>query len=141
MTVHQRRLKIVTFTIAAVDFSCQLKSWTLTPGIKTGNRIYTYCSAGEGQNSFIEETDGEPALDVKFLSDWTTNGISNYLWNNNMATAAFQLDHHPDIVGEHVRWSGTVQIQAPDVGGDARTTEESDCTLPIIGTPTYAWIG
>lgn len=141
MTVHQRRLKIVTFTIAAVDFSCQLKSWTLTAGIKTGSRVYTYCSAGEGQNVFIEETDGEPALTLKFLSDFTSGGISDYLWANNMTTAAFQLDHHIDIVGEHVRWSGSVQIQAPDVGGDARTTEESDCALPIIGTPVYARIG
>jgi hypothetical protein len=139
--VHQRRLKIVTFTIGGTDYSCQLTSWTLSYGIKTGDRIYTFCSAGEGQNSFIEETDGEPTLDLKFLSDWTSSGVSDYLVNNNMTTAAFQLDHHPDIVGEHVRWSGSLQIQAPDVGGDARATEESDCTLPIIGTPTYARIG
>lgn len=137
MSIHQRRLKIITFTLDGVSFDCQITSWTLDPGIKTGDRVYTYCSAGEGQNSFIEETDGEPTLELKFLSDWTENGISDYLWSHNMETADFVLDHHPDIPGEHVRWSGQVQIQAPPAGGDARDTETGDITLPIIGVPVY----
>lgn len=142
MTVHQRRLKIITFTIGGTDYSCQVTSWKLNPGIKTGGRVYTYCSGGEGVNSFIEETDGEPTLDVKFLSDWTSGGISDYLWANNMTTAAFVLDHHPDIVGEHVRFAGTLQIQAPEAGGDARQTESQEITFPVLGAfPTYTRIG
>jgi hypothetical protein len=142
VTVHQRRLKIIQFTIGGTDYSCQVKSWTLDPVIKTGNRVYTFCSAGEGQNTFIEETDGQPTLMLKFLSDWTSAGISTYLTANSMTVAAFQLDHHPDIVGEHVRWTGSVQLQAPPNGGDARVTEEQQVTLPILGaTPTFAWIG
>ncbi len=139
---HQRRLKIITFTIGGTSFDAQVTSWTVTAGIKTGNRVYTFSSAGEGQNSFIEETDGEPALSLKFVADWTAGGINDYLWQNSMTTAAFVLDHHPDIVGEHVRLAGTVQLQAPDAGGDARTTEMGSCTLPILGAvPTYTRIG
>lgn len=142
MTVHQRRLKILTFTIGGTDYSCQVTSWTLDPGIKTGARIYTFCSAGEGQNDFIEETDGEPTLMIKFLSDWTVSGISTYLTENSMTVAAFQLDHHPDIVGEHVRWTGSVQLQAPPNGGDSRVTETQSITLPILGAvPTFTWVG
>lgn len=141
MTIHQRRLKIINFTLGGVAYDCQITSWTLSYGIKTGDRIYTYCAAGEGQNSFIEETDGEPTLNLKFLADWTAGGMSDYLVTNNMVTAAFVLDHHPDITGEHVRLSGSVQLQAPDVGGDARDTETEEVTLPIIGTPVYARIG
>jgi hypothetical protein len=142
MSVHQRRLKIVNFTLNGVAYDCQVTSWKLSYGIKTGTRIYTYCAAGEGNNDFIEETDGEPSLELKHISDWTSGGISDFLINNSMTVATFQLDHHPDIVGEHVRWSGSVQIQAPDIGGDARVTEIGDVTMPIIGAvPTYARMG
>jgi hypothetical protein len=141
MTIHQRRLKIITLTIGGVDYSCQITSWTLSFGIKTGTRVYTYCSAGEGQNTFIEETDGDPTLLMKFLHDWTSGGFSDYMVLNNMTTAAFVIDHHPDIVGEHVRLSGNLQIQAPDVGGDARVTEVGQVTWPVLGIPTYARIG
>lgn len=142
MTIHQRRLKIITFTLGGMEFSCQVQSWTMSAGIKTGDRQYTYCSDGEGSNSFIEETDGEPSLKLKFFSDWRSEGISDYLWANNMTTVAFVLDHHPDIAGEHVQWSGTLQLQAPDVGDEARKTEMQEVELPIIGPePTYERIG
>lgn len=141
MTVHQRRLKILTFTIGGNAFDCQVTSWKLSYGIKTGTRIYTFCSGGEGNNTFIEETDGEASLQLKGLSDFTSGGIHDYLVINSMTTAAFVLDHHQDIVGEHVRWTGSLQIQAPDTGGDARTTEMFDLTMPIIGIPGYARIG
>lgn len=140
MSVHQNRLKIIQFVLGGTAFDCQVSSWTLSAGIKTGDREYTFCSAGEGNNSFIEGTDGEPTLELKFFSDWRSAGISDYLWVNNMATVAFTLDHHPDITGEHVQWSGFVQLQAPDAGGDARATETQDITLPIVGTPTYTRI-
>jgi hypothetical protein len=140
--IKQRRLKIITFTIGGTSFDAQITSWQVQPGIKTGDRVYTFNSAGEGQNSFVEETDGEPTLNLKFLADWTSGGISDYLTANSMATAAFVLDHHPDIVGEHVRWTGTVQLQAPDSGGDARATEMQEVTLPILGAaPVYTRVG
>lgn len=135
---HYRRLKIISFTLGGVEYSTQVTSWKVSAGIKTGDRIYTFSSAGEGHNVVIEETDGEPTLDIKFLSDWTSGGISDYLWNNNMVTAAFTLDHHPDIVGEHVQFSGQVQLQAPDTGDDARASEEQEVNLPILGAiPIY----
>lgn len=141
-TPHQRRLKIITFTIGGTDYSAQVTSWTLDPGIKTGNRIYTFNMNGEGTNDFIEETDGQPTLMLKFLSDWTTSGLSTYLASNSMTVATFALDHHPDIVGEHVRWTGSVQLQAPPNGGDSRVTEIQSITMPILGAvPTFTWVG
>jgi hypothetical protein len=139
---HQNRLKIISFTLAGVEFSTQITSWKLSAGIKDGDRIYTYSSSGEGHNSFIEQTDGEPTLEIKFLSDWRSAGVSDYLWSNNMTQVAFTLDHHPDIVGEHVQFSGQVLLYAPDLGDDARVTESQDVTFPIVGTlPTYTRIG
>jgi hypothetical protein len=136
---HYRRLKIISFTLDGVEYSTQITSWKLSAGIKTGDRTYTFSSSGEGHNVVIAETDGEPTLDIKFLSDWSADGISSYLWANNMTTVDFTLDHHPDIVGEHVQFSGQVQLQAPDTGDDARADEIQEITLPILGSiPEYA---
>jgi hypothetical protein len=142
MTVHQKRLKLINFTIGGTNFECQLNSWTLDPGVKDGKREYTFCPDGQ----FIEETDDEPTLKLKFFADYRSAGISDFLWSNPNTTAAFVLDHHPDIVGEHVRWSGSVLVQPAPVGGDARDTEMTEITLMIIGslsagTLTYARIG
>lgn len=133
MSVHQRRLKSVTFTANAVDFECQLTSWNLDPGIKDGDRVYTFCTDATN-NVFIEETDDEPSLDLKFVADWRLAGISDFLWANNGQTLPFVLDHHPDIVGEHVRFAGQVFIKAAPVGGDARVTEMTEVTLQIVGS-------
>lgn len=130
MSVHQRRLKIIQFTLDGDSYECQLNSWKLDPGVKDGDRQYTFCPDGQ----FVEETDDEPTLELKFFSDWRSAGISTYLWSNANQTVAFVLDHHPDITGEHVRWTGQVLIKPPSVGGDARDTEVSEITLQIIGT-------
>jgi hypothetical protein len=137
VAVHQHRLKIVTFTLAGVDFSCQLNSWTLNNNTVDGVKTFTYCPDSE----FRTETDNDYSLTMKFYSDWRSGGISDYLWNNSRAIAAFVLDHHPDLVGEHVRWSGNCVIKAPTVGGDVRTTEETSQTLLILGLPIFARIG
>jgi hypothetical protein len=145
MSVHQKRLKVINLSIGGTSFECQLQSWTLAAGIKDGNRMYTYCS-DTANNSFIEETDDEPSLQLKFFADYRSAGISDYLWTNSLQVAAFTLDHHPDVVGEHVRWAGNVLLKAPDTGGDARTTELTDVTLLIVGSLasgalTYTRIG
>lgn len=141
MSIHQRRLKIITFTLAGTDYSCQLVTWNLDPGFTPGDLVYTFCAAGEGQNAFVEDTDGKPSLQIKFFSDWSAGGISDYLAANYGTTVAFVLDHHPDVVGEHVRWNGNLVLVAPPVGGDARTTEQQDITMPIVGAPTYTRVG
>jgi hypothetical protein len=139
---HYRRVKTISFMMNSVEYSTQISDWKVSAGIKTGNRIYTQSVAGEGHNSLIEETDGVPVLTLTFLADWTAGGISDYLWQHNMTVVTYTLDHHPDIVGEHIQFSGTVQLQAPDTGAIARTSESQTVNLPIIGAiPTYARIG
>lgn len=137
MSVHQRRLKLLNLAIDSNSFECQLQSWKLDPGSKDGDRQYTYCPDGQ----FVEETDDEPSLELKFFADWRSAGVSDYFWANNGATVAFVLDHHPDIVGEHVRWSGNVLIKPPPVGDDARKTEMSEVKLQVVGEPTYERVG
>lgn len=133
MPVHQRRLKEITFDVGGVNFECQVSSWTLTNNTQEGETQYTYCPDG----SFVEDTDPQWVLDLRFYSDWRSDGISDYLWNHAGETVSFVLDHHPDIAGEHVRWTGNVKIRQPSVGGDVRTTEVTQVTLSVVGEPTY----
>lgn len=130
MAAHNRRLKQITFTVGGLSFQCQIRTWNLDPGTQDGDRQYTYCPDG----AFIEETDDEPTLELTAFSDWRSDGFSDFLWQHANETVDFVLDHHPDIPGEHVRWSGQVQIKPGPVGGDVRTTEVTEVTLPIVGT-------
>jgi hypothetical protein len=134
MTAFNRKLKVITFTLAGVSFECQVKEWKLVNNSGDGERFYTYCTDGE----FIEDTEPDYSLELKFFSDWRSNGVSDYLTLNDLATVAFVLDHHPDLAAEHVRWSGTCKIKAPDVGGEVRTTEVTEATMQCIGKPAYA---
>lgn len=136
MAAHNRRLKTITFTLDGSSFECQLSSWTLANNTEDGEKMFTFCPDGE----FREEADADYALELKFYSDWRSAGISDFLVTNDQENAAFVLDHHPDIVGEHVRWTGTVKVKAPSVGGDVRTTEVTEVTLQCIGKPAYTRI-
>jgi hypothetical protein len=136
--VHQRRLKIVTFTLGTTDFTTQMSSWTVQNNTALGTKTFTF--AGD-ISEFRTDTDNDYALALRFFSDWRSSGISDFLVVNHRAYAAFQLDNHPDVVGEHTRWTGTCQIWAPSVGGDVRITEETSVTLPVLGLPAYTRIG
>lgn len=136
MAVHNRKVKLITFTLDGTAFECQVKTWNIANNTDDGERYYTQCPDGE----FREDAEPDYALELEFFADWRSNGISDFLWSNDQETVAFVLDHHPDIVGEHVRWTGSVKVKAPNVGGEARTTEMTEVTLPIVGKPTYARI-
>lgn len=134
MTQHQRRLKIITLDIGGTNYECQVRTWNMTNNTADGDKLYTFCPEGESR----EETDPDWALDLTFLSDWTAAGISTYLVEHDGEDVTFQLDHHPDITGEHVRWEGTLRVKAPSVGGDARTTETTQVTLQVQGLPDFS---
>lgn len=140
MPAHSQKLKFITFTLNGTQFQCQVSEWQLVNNTDDGEKLYSFCGPPEDDGEFREEAEPDFALDLKFFSDWRSNGISDFLWANDQTDAAFVLDHHPTIVGEHVRWSGNVRIKAPTVGGPARTTEMTEVTLPVIGQPTYARI-
>lgn len=130
---HSRKLKIIEFTLDGDSFECQVNKWKIVNNTEDGEKFYAACPDGE----FREEAEPDFALELTFFSDWRSAGISDFLWSHNQETLAFQLDHLPDIVGEHVRWNGEVKVKAPSVGGDLRTTEMTEITLPCIGEPDY----
>lgn len=133
MTVHNRKVKIIEFTIDGISFECQVQTWNLANNTEDGERFYSQCPDGE----FREDAEPDYALELTFYSDWRSDGISDFLWEHDQETLDFVLDHHPDIAAEHVQWTGQVKVKAPNSGGEARTTEMTEVTLPIVGKPTY----
>lgn len=133
MTAHNRRLKVITFELDSTQFQAQITSWQVINNTEDGEKVYTFALDGE----FREEADDDYALELKFVSDWTEDGISTYLTEHDKEDVGFVLDHHPNIPGEHVRWTGTVRIKAPTAGGDVRTTEMTEVTLQVIGKPEF----
>lgn len=133
MTAHNRKLKVITFDLAGTEFQGQCTNWNLNNNTPDGEQFFVFAEGEE----FREEADPDWSLTMTFFSDWRSGGISDYLQENDEQQVSFQLDHHPDIVGEHVRWTGSVKIKAPTVGGDVRTTETTTVTLQCVGKPAY----
>lgn len=139
--VH-RKIKQILFSLdkdqagieTPTQFQCQIQSWTLTPPQEDGARIYTQCPDGE----FLEDVEPVWSLELAFLSDWTAGGISDFLASNAGKLADFVLEHHPDIPGEHVKWTGVLKLKSPPAGGAARATETQNVTFACIGEPLYA---
>ncbi len=134
MTAHNRKLKQITFDIGGEEFSAQCTTWQIVNNGDIGDKQYTYAPDGD----FNEEVDPDFSLTASFFSDWRSDGISDFVWAHDGETVTFQIDHHPDIVGEHVRFNGSVTIKAPSVGGDVRTTEVTEIEFPILGAPVYS---
>lgn len=133
MSIHNRKLKVITLDIGGTDFECQVSNWQMVNNADDGDKIYSFCPDGED----TEEVDPDWSLQLTFFSDWTSGGVSDYLMQHAGEVVTFQLDHHPDIPAEHVRWDGKVRLKAPSVGGDVRTTETQEITLGVIGKPNY----
>lgn len=132
-TALNRKLKVIVFTLGTTQFQCQVATWKIVNNTKDGEKFWVYCVGGE----FIEESDPDYALELRFYSDWRSGGVSDFLTLADETDVAFVLEHHPDIAAEHVQWAGNVHVKAPTVGGDVRTTEVTEVTLQIIGKPTY----
>lgn len=134
MAVHQRRHKIIEFDVEGAEYACQIKTWNLENNTDDGDLVYTLCPDGV----FREETDADWALTLEYFSDWRSEGISDFFMAHDGETVNFQIDHHPDIPAEHVRWVGQCVVKAPTVGGEARETEEQEAEFQCVGKPEYS---
>lgn len=132
------KLKIAVLTIGGSQFQGQITEMTINNDTDDAEIFNTY--GGDG-SSFAEAAEPSFQLELKGFADWTLGGFSDFLWAHNGETVAFTLDHHPDVVGSYVRWTGNVQIKAPSAGGEIRTTELTETSLAIVGTPVYSRVG
>jgi hypothetical protein len=133
MAAKARKLKMITLTIGGSSFEAQITTWKLTNSTSDATVTYTFSPDG----AVTDTPDPSWSLDIDYLSDWSVGGINDYLTVHDGETAAFQLDHLYDIVGEHVRWTGNVTLKAPDAGGAARSNEVASSKLIVVGEPVY----
>lgn len=133
MAAKARKLKMITLTIGGTSFEAQITDWAMTNNTKDATVTYTFSPDG----AVTDTPDPDWSLDISFLSDWAVGGINDYMTVHDGESAAFQLDHLYDIVGEHVRWTGNVTLKAPGAGGAARSNEVSTLKLIIVGEPVY----
>jgi hypothetical protein len=132
------KLNDAVLNIGGSEFQAQVTQMTVNNNTGDPERFYTY---GGTTSSFVEAADPEFTLDLSGFADWTLGGFSDYLWAHDGETVSFQLDWHPTVVGSHVRWSGSVQVKAPNSGGEIRSTETTETSLAIVDAPTYSRIG
>lgn len=136
--VHQRKIKFIQFSIGGESFECQVKNWKMVNNTEYGEKLYFQCPGDNGTGETREQAEPDWQLEMEFYADWRSDGISDWLQQHDQEDAAFQLDHHYDVVGEHVRWAGDLRIKAPGADGTVRTTEMTSITLPCIGKPAYS---
>ena len=139
-----RKLKVIQFVLGGNNYEQQIKTFNLTNNTKAGNTTFVYGGNVDDptkSGAIVEDTDPDWSFDITFLADWASGGISDFLTVHDTETVAFTLDHHPNDVGEHVRWVGSLKIAAPSVGGDASSTEETQVSLKVVGAPVYSRIG
>ena len=138
MAATNYKLKVATLDIGGSQFQGQVTQMTIENNTDDPTIFYTF--GGDG-SSFAEAAEDSYVLSLTGFADWTLGGFSDFLWAHDGETVTFQLDHHPDVVGSHVRWTGQVQIKAPTSGGEIRTTETTETTLGIVGKPVYSRVG
>lgn len=137
MAFTNRKLKTIAFALGTANqFEAQIQSWELSNDSDDPEKIYSY--GADGANEDYEEVDPAWSLNLTFYSDWKADGISDYLMLNDGETVTFELTHHPDIAAEAVKWSGSLRIKAPNIGGEVRNTETQEATFAIIGAPVYS---
>lgn len=139
MTIKSNKLVTVSFLLGGmVEYSCQLTSAIVTNSTADGTLVWTLCASGGG--SFREVPDGLWALDLEWVSDWTTSGLNRYIATNDGTTVTATLNIDAGITGWDRTWTGSVVLKQPSDGGAARSTETSKATWNFLGVPvlTYA---
>lgn len=131
MTAHNRKLSLLVLDIGGNEFQIQCRKAEIVNNTDDAESFATFAPDG----GFVEAAEPSFALDLEFYADWRSAGVSDYLWDNDGVTVAFELTHHPDIPAETVIFSGNVLIKAPNVGGEVRTTEVTATTLVCEAKP------
>lgn len=136
MSIHATTLKYVSIVIGGNEFRAQIRTWNLVDNTDDPDSIFTY--GPDGQNEDTEEATPSWALELTFYSDWRTpTGLNHYLWSNHGQVAAFTIGHNLGVDGSDPEFTGEVKLKRTSVGGDVRTKEVTELTLPLVGEPDY----
>lgn len=123
-----------TLTIGASgslqDFSAQATSVKLTPSVDNGDPINVLSGeqvAGDRSESFT--------LDGTFLQDLGADSLTEWLFTNRGTEQPFVFVPST-AAGRQI--SGSLIVEAIDIGGDVKTKPTSDFSFVIVGAPAIA---
>ncbi len=136
MSIHHNTLKYVSLEIGGNEFRAQISTWRLVDNTDEPEKIYSFGADGENEDS--EDPEDARGLELKFFSDWRTpTGLNHYMWTNAGQTVNYTIIHNLGSAGESPEFAGQVKLKRTPVGGDVRTTEVTELTLPVVGVPDY----
>jgi len=137
VSIHAPTMKYVSLDIGGNEFRAQIKTWKLTDDTDDPDSIYTF--GADGQNEDTEEPNPKWNLELEFYADWRApTGLNHYLWSNPGQVAAYTIHHNLGTDGSDPVFSGEVKLKRTPVGGEVRTKELTELTLPVVGEPDYA---
>lgn len=138
MPAHNRKIKLSELELDGVDYAAQCTTILLVNNTPDPEVRHTH---GGAAASFSEESDPDWTLQLNFYNDYRSAGITRYLLMHDGEEVDFTHGHLADIVGEHIRGTGRVQIKAASFGGEARQTDAGDSNLRVVGKPTFTPVG
>lgn len=127
-----KKRKRITLMVNGVAHETQVTTARVVNNTEDGEVLYTYAPDGEVR----EEADPNYALELTYFANWTVTGISWLLSQLDGQTVDFSFTDYPDDPAWTVTREGQVKIKEPSLGGQVRTNDIQELTLPIIGKPT-----
>ena len=123
----------IGLTGSLTDFSAQCKSVTLTPSVDNGDPINVLSG-----DSIPGDRTESWTLDGTFIQDYgsAAGTTTQFLFEHRGETMDFEFT--PVTAQATKKVTGQLVVEAIAIGGDARTTGESDFSYVIVGAPILA---
>lgn len=134
MAITDSRIGPGKLTIDSVEFGCTIFAAKLVPSHEDVDTRRRFC----------DSTDPVPGLKTSWSlegelgQDWEDKtGIVEYCKNNNGMNSTFTLELDSSAASP-ITYSGTCQIRAVEIGGEAGEELVSDFAFPVLGEPVRA---
>lgn len=121
----------LTFGDIPTEFGCQVTACKLVPSTDEEDGLPTLCEPAPAP-----ELTTKWSLEGTVEQDWeleATEGFVEYCRVNDGATVAFEFVPNTDI---GVKYAGSCQVRAVEIGGDIATRITTDFEFPVVGDIT-----
>lgn len=117
------------------SYECHVSSVVIQPSQEV-IEYATLCPDGSftalGKESF--------QVEVTAVQDWTADGLCRFLWEKagQESVMMFRPKAGAAIGAENPKWSATVTLPRPPVGGEVNAFAEAELIFPVKGVPVLA---
>lgn len=134
--IVESKLKTGKLTLGTpgTEFACQQTNVRIVPSFnEEGDAVETLCG-----DTLAPATTTEWALQGTSIQDFDAPGgvsFQQYSWEHNLQEVPFTWQPNTTAV----KYVGTVQVRALEVGGDVNTRITTDFDWPVSGQPVATW--